>query len=429
MYLSSLIPGLSTLTAPLYELFKKDTDFTWNPTYDAAFQHVKDAVISDTTLWYFDPLLPMTIQVDASQIGLGVALLQNHKPMAFASKALTVAEHQYTNIERGMLTAVFGAERFSTYIYGRSFTIKSDHKPLESISQKNLADMPAQLQHMLLCLQGYDYIHHYCSSKEVALPNALSPFSPYPGPDIQLDIAIHHAHLSADWKEAFQQAFMSDSEMHALANINITGWPDDINEVPHPVCPYWQHHETLTVEDGLVLCGEALIVLPSERERILHQLHQFHQAITKSQLLAHGCIFWPVINKAIEEAVCQCETCTQFEAQNAATPLTPTPTPSYPWQICATDIFTLEGADYIIYCDFYSKMILIQHLPSGQSNTAKVISLLKEMSEHGIPKSFTLTMVLNMLVPSSLSSAPLGISPMRPQALTIQNQMDSQRHV
>ena len=61
MYLSPFIRGLSTLTAPLCELLKKDTDFTWNPTYGAAFQCVKDVVISDTTLWYFDPSLPMTI--------------------------------------------------------------------------------------------------------------------------------------------------------------------------------------------------------------------------------------------------------------------------------------------------------------------------------------------------------------------------------
>ena len=84
---------------------------------------------------------------------------------------------------------------------------------------------------------------------------------------------------------------MSDSEMCALSDIIITGWPDDIKEVPCPLHPYWQHCETLTVEDGLVLHGEALIVPHSERERVLHQLHQFYQRITKSQLLMHGCIF------------------------------------------------------------------------------------------------------------------------------------------
>ena len=111
-YLSPFIPGLSTLTTPLHELLKKDTDFIWNHTYNAAFQLVKETVVSNTTLRYFDPSLPMTIQVDASQVGLGAALLRNGKPMAFTSKALTETECWYANIEREMLAAVFGVERF-----------------------------------------------------------------------------------------------------------------------------------------------------------------------------------------------------------------------------------------------------------------------------------------------------------------------------
>ena len=100
------------------------------------------------------------------------------------------------------------------YIYGRSFTIESDHKPLESISQKNLAYMPACVQHMLLHLQGYNYTICYHPSKEMALPNTLSWFSPHPGPDIPVDIAIHHAHLSLERKEAFQQGFVSNPKYH-----------------------------------------------------------------------------------------------------------------------------------------------------------------------------------------------------------------------
>ena len=175
--------------------------------------------------------------------------------------------------------------------------------------------------------------------------------------------------------------------MQALADLIITGWPKDIKEVPHPLHPYWQHRETLTIEDSLVLQGEALIIPPAKRERVLHQLHQFHQGIMKSQLLMHGSFFWPGINKVIEEVVFQCETCTQFQSQNAAVPLTPTPIPSHPWQMCATNIFTLEGVDHLVMGDFYSKMIFVQCIPPGESNANKVVSLLKEMfSEHGIPQ-------------------------------------------
>ena len=72
---------------------------------------------------------------------------------------------------------------------------------------------------------------------------------PRPGPDLPLDIAIHHAHITPDHKEAFQQAFVNDPEMRALTDLIITGWPKDIKEVPRLLCQYWQHQETLTIED------------------------------------------------------------------------------------------------------------------------------------------------------------------------------------
>ena len=165
-----------------------------------------------------------------------------------------------------MLVVVFGAERFCTYVYGQSFTIELDHKLLESISRKNLADMPAWPQCMMLHLQGYDLTICYGPGKEMVIPDTLSRFSLWPGPDFPLDIAIHHACITPTHKEAFQQAFINNPEMWALADLIITGWPEDIKEVPHPLCPYWQHRETLTIEDSLVLQGEALVIPPAERE-------------------------------------------------------------------------------------------------------------------------------------------------------------------
>ena len=214
-----------------------------------------------------------------------------------------------------------------------------------------------------------------------------------------------------------------------------SGWPHHYwlaqghKEVPCPPCPYWQHRETLTIDDGLVLQGEALIIPPAKRETVLHQLHQFHQGITKSQLLAHGSFFWPGINKAIEEVVCQCEACTQFQSQNAAAPLTSTSTPSCPWQMCATDIFTLEGVDHLVLGDFYSKMLFIWHLPPGHSNANKVISLLKEMfSEHGIPKvlhsdngpQYASTQFANFCISGAYHT--------KPQVHITHNPTDLQRH-
>ena len=131
---------------------------------------------------------------------------------------------------------------------------------------------------------------------------------------------IHHAHIMPTCNKPFQQAFISMMQKCTAltAILIITGWPKDIKEVPHPLHLYWQHRETLTIKNGLVLQGEALLIPPAERERVLHQLHQFYQGIMKSQVLMHVEVSsGPGINKAIKEVVCQCETCTWFQSQNA----------------------------------------------------------------------------------------------------------------
>ena len=101
-------------------------------------------------LKYYDRNKLVTLQCDALKKGLGACILQEGKPIAFASKSLTDTETRYANIERELLAIVFGCEKFHMYIYGRSFIVKTDHKPLEMISMKNLISAPAQLQRMLL---------------------------------------------------------------------------------------------------------------------------------------------------------------------------------------------------------------------------------------------------------------------------------------
>ena len=123
---------------------------------------------------YFDPSKKSVIQVDASSRGLGAALIREGTPIAFASKSLTETEQRYANIERELLTVVFGYERFRTYIYGCAFEVESDHKSLGMIWLKNLTAAPPRLQLMLLRLQEYDMIITYRPGKEMLLADGLS---------------------------------------------------------------------------------------------------------------------------------------------------------------------------------------------------------------------------------------------------------------
>ena len=135
-------PKLSQHTAILRELLKNDTDFQWTASYETAFKKIKRLICKAITLSYFDPRVETHVQVDASSHGLGAVLIQNGRPIAFASKSLSDCELRYANIEREMLAVVFGCERFHTYVYGKQLIIQSDHNPLEMIHLKNLAAAP-----------------------------------------------------------------------------------------------------------------------------------------------------------------------------------------------------------------------------------------------------------------------------------------------
>ena len=115
-YMGPFIPNLSTLTAPLRKLLKEDNCFKWYAAHQESFYKIKDSISNEITLAYFDPMKETILQVDASMQGLGAALTQDSKPVAFASKALTDAESRYANIERKFLAVVYGCEKFQTYL-------------------------------------------------------------------------------------------------------------------------------------------------------------------------------------------------------------------------------------------------------------------------------------------------------------------------
>ena len=116
-YLGRFISHLATVSAPLRALCKPNVPYDWGPEHDAEFSNLRKAISSNELLRYYDSAMPLVIQVDASQRGLGAALLQANGPIAFASKSMTETESRYSNIERDMLGIVCGLERFHQYIY------------------------------------------------------------------------------------------------------------------------------------------------------------------------------------------------------------------------------------------------------------------------------------------------------------------------
>ena len=136
--------------------------------------------------------------------------------------------------------------------------IKNGSDVTTQISMKNMADAPVCLQRMLLQLQDYDFTIKYHSGKEMVVADTLLRYSHKDTPEIQ---------------------------------------------------PYHRQQDSLTVEDGLILCGEAIIIPPGERKKVLEQIHQGQLGTFKCQYRARQCVHWPGINKDIEQQVEACTTC------------------------------------------------------------------------------------------------------------------------
>ena len=157
----------------------KNVEFHWLDTHEQAFLALKNLITQN--LRYYDVSKAVTLQVDASKAGLGAALIQEHGPVAFASKAMNETQCRYAQIEKELLAVVFACKRFHQYVYGKHIKIESDHKPLEAIFKKPLSQAPSRLQKMLMQLQAYDITLVYKKGAEMYIADALSRANP---PDI-----------------------------------------------------------------------------------------------------------------------------------------------------------------------------------------------------------------------------------------------------
>ena len=385
-YMSPFIPKLAEHTASLRSLLKKGVVYVWTESHEQDFQKIKGLICQETTLTYFNVHDETVIQVDASSRGLGAVLLQNNKPIAFASKSLSDAEQRYANIERELLAVVFGCERFHTYVYGKHFTIESDHKPLEMIQQKPLTAAPPRLQRMLLRLQTYDVKIRYLPGKEMMLADSLSRSPSKDSTAIDLDLQIHHVQFTPQRLDQIRRETKQDAELKQLMETIVVGWPEKRRDVPRQIQPYWPFRDELAVEDGLVLKGPRVIIPRSLTPTILSKLHVGHQGVEKSKLRAKDCVYWVNLSKDIETTTAQCPTCQQYRKSQTRETLLPHEVPTRPWQTLGTGLFEFEGDNYLIIVDYYSKFPFIEKMPVHCTAKAVVEATKKIFSEQGIPQ-------------------------------------------
>ena len=257
-YLSKFLRKLSEVCEPLRRLTHKDVEWRWSEEQEDALESVKQSVTSAPVLRYFDSSLPVEGQGDASSNGIGFVLMQNGQPVSFSSRALTVSEKKYSQIEKELLAQVFGVERNHQLVYGRKIVLWSDHKPLETISKKPLATAPKRLQRLLLRLQQYDFEIRYKAGPEMYLSDTLSraylPTTDRSPAEKEAERihGIDFLPISEPQLVEFQHETATDPVMQSLTQIIGKAWPDTKDDLPLELRPYFDVRDELTAQDGVV---------------------------------------------------------------------------------------------------------------------------------------------------------------------------------
>ncbi len=254
-YLSKFVPRLSEHVEPLRQLTHKDVLWHWTEQHDEAVKTVKNIIASDTILRYYDSTKPLVLQCDASDFGLGAALMQDGAPIAFASRRMTQTEQGYAQIEKELLAVVFGMERFHTYTYGRPVLVDSDHKPLESIMKKQLHMTPKRLQRMQLKLQTYDIDLRYKPGREMLVADMLSR-APQDSAQSEAEKNVERVNMveslpiSEPRLTDIRVHTSEDENLQVLKAIILAGWPDSREELPEAARAYFTIRDELSVQDG-----------------------------------------------------------------------------------------------------------------------------------------------------------------------------------
>ena len=148
-YLNRFSPCLAELSDPVRQICRKSEEFLLTDAVHVAFSRTKEEISKNVTLPYFNPTSSTNLQTDASKKGLGAVLLQNSKPVMFASRALTGSERNYQNLERECLATIWGMEKFQYFLYGKEFTLETDQKPLVSIYRKHMVEISPRIKRLI----------------------------------------------------------------------------------------------------------------------------------------------------------------------------------------------------------------------------------------------------------------------------------------
>ncbi|GMJ07956.1 hypothetical protein HRI_004464800 [Hibiscus trionum] len=325
-YYRRFIKGYGGIAKPLTDLLKKN-NWGWTEEATFAFEKLKVAMTSAHVLALPNFQQEFIIETDASTCGVGAVLIQGGRPLAYFSKGLG-SKHQSLYIyDKEMLAVLLAVKKWSPYLVGRHFKIRTDHQSLKFLSG-NVATTPAQ-QTWVAKMMGYDYEICYKRGVTNTVADTLSR-----NPEFSTGQMMAISVFNTDLVNQIVQTWTNDGKLQQII-------ADLVKDSTSHSKYSW---------DGKYLKRKGKLVVGDDLELKKKLIEQFHSSslgghsgadVTSKRMSA--CLYWRGLRKSVRRMVRECSVCQRNKYENQLKPglLQPLPTPDRAWSSISMDF--IEG--------------------------------------------------------------------------------------
>ena len=395
-YYHKFLPNLSSVLHPIHQLLKNKTTWAWTEECKKAFTKVKEMIVSEKVLTHYNPSLPIKLACDASAYGLGAVLSHSfsdgsERPISFVSRTLTRSEKNYSQIDKEALAIVFGVKKFYNYIYGRHFTLVTDHKPLTHIfnPEKGIPVMSAaRLQRFALILAAHQYDIEYKKTDLHANADGMSR--------LPLKDTGEHGKKEVDYANVYYSEQLNNLPVtpkmiclatrkdpilgRVFAAVQSGSWPNE-----KELQPFYLKRNELSLCQGCIVWGPRVVIPSKYRQNVLNILHEGHLGVVKMKAVARSNVWWQGIDLDIEKIGNSCEGCIQVRNKPTQSSVHPWAPPSGPWQRLHIDFGTKFDKMFLIVVCAFSKWpeVVIMNKDTTSKSTIRALEGL--FSRYGLP--------------------------------------------
>jgi len=409
-YYRKFVDNFAEKAHPLTELTKKNVKFEWNAEHERSFNVLKKLLTNSPILRFPDFTRDFIVYTDASGYGVGAILGQvqkvNNKDeevvIAYYSKHLTERQQRWGVTEREALAILLAVQNFHPYLYGRRFTVFTDHKPLEWLM--NLKKPNSRLLRWSLELQQYDIAIGYKPGKTHQNADCLSR--------IPINVITN---ITSEWQNAQKQDQFCKSLLQSIASSNRTS-NDALLDLQTPAAQSEQSTDNSDDRDepptnnrskrksryilltgNLVGTRKGQILVPQSKiTAVLQRYHDHklagHLGITKTLNRIKTRFIWPKMEKDIQNYVATCDICQKRKSfTNKRAPLQSLPIVSRIWERIACDIIgpitnrTSRYEHILTILEYETRYAKAFPLKNIESSTIAKIIIDNIILEHGLP--------------------------------------------